>query len=440
MARPSSPERARAAAVEIVRSLRAAGHVAYLAGGCVRDELLGLAPADYDVATDATPARIRAIFPRTAEVGEAFGVVLVTIGPARGEAGEAATVEVATFRSDGPYSDRRRPDAVTFSDARADAQRRDFTINALFLDPLADESHRVIDYVGGREDLSRRVIRAVGDADQRLAEDHLRALRAVRLAARLGFEIDPATASAIRRHAAELTGVSRERIGDEVRRMLSAPTRSAAAMLLESLGLDGPALTEPARGGAGAGGSASAGRVLAALSPDADYPTALAAWMIDRGGTRVAAGAPSVGHGGGGGGSWPGSVSRWRAALCLSNDERDALRGALLAFEELDSGRWNSLPVAGQKRAAAGDGFSRGLALLAAKDGARAAGVRARVEELAATGLNPPPMLVGDDLIAMGLKPGPAFKGILDRVYDEQLEGRVGSREAAVELARRLGV
>ena len=219
-------EHARGTAASIVRRLREAGHVAYFAGGCVRDELLGLDPVDYDVATDARPDAIQAMFRKTAAVGASFGVVLVK------EAG--GVVEVATFRSDGPYSDSRRPDRVEFADAAHDAQRRDFTINALFLDPLAAEDSasihgHVIDHVGGMADLRARVIRAVGDPERRLAEDHLRALRAVRFAARFGFAIEQGTASAIREHASDLEGVSRERVGDELRRMFLAETRAEAA-------------------------------------------------------------------------------------------------------------------------------------------------------------------------------------------------------------------
>src|SRR5690606_2366392 len=172
---------------DIASTLRSHGHIAYFAGGCVRDALLGHPPTDYDIATDATPDRVQSLFDRTAAVGAHFGVVLVK---RRG-----VTVEVATFRSEGPYSDQRRPDSVTFSDPESDARRRDFTINALFLDPLAGD--KVIDFVGGRQDLKAGVVRAVGDPEARLAEDHLRALRAVRFTARLGFRLDQATAKAI---------------------------------------------------------------------------------------------------------------------------------------------------------------------------------------------------------------------------------------------------
>src|SRR5438067_13328797 len=163
----------------VLRGLREAGHVAYFAGGCVRDVLLGLEPKDYDVATDAHPQKVRSLFRSTAAVGQAFGVILVRLGK--------SVVEVATFRSDGRYVDGRRPEDVRFTTAEEDAKRRDFTINGLFFDPLED---RVIDYVGGQEDLTARRLRAIGDPWQRFEEDHLRLLRAVRFAARFDLEIE----------------------------------------------------------------------------------------------------------------------------------------------------------------------------------------------------------------------------------------------------------
>lgn len=416
----------------IVRRLRDGGHTAYFAGGCVRDELLGLNPTDYDVATDATPDRIRSFFKRTQEVGAAFGVVLVT--PTRDEGAEVpATVEVATFRSDGPYSDRRRPDAVTFSDPRSDAQRRDFTINALFLDPLGappprGHGHRIhpsgaiIDFIGGLPDLERRLLRAVGNADQRLAEDHLRALRAVRFTARLGFELESGTAAAIKAHARELAGVSRERIGEELRKMLAHPSRARATQLLESLELDAPVLDEPHR--LTQGGSRS---TLGAASDG--LPLALAAWALDR---TLNPGDHSARRA---------LVSRWRAALCLSNDERGALDDILENLGALE-GDWLNWPIARQKRLAGAPSpaFAGAQRLLEARNPARAAAVAEQVETLARTpsGLRPAPLVTGDDLVAMGYPPGPRFKGILDGVYDAQLEGRVGGREEAIGLAREL--
>ncbi|MBM4107390.1 MAG: CCA tRNA nucleotidyltransferase [Phycisphaerae bacterium] len=403
----------RTLALNVVRTLREQGHVAYLAGGCVRDEVLGLHPQDYDVATDARPETIRALFKRTSEVGAHFGVVLVREGP--------TIVEVATFRADGPYSDRRRPEQVRFSTPEEDARRRDFTVNALFLDPFApgDPGGRVIDFVGGRADLDARLIRAVGDPDARFQEDDLRTLRAVRFAARLDFEIEPATAEAIRRHAGDLRGISRERIGDEIRRMLTHPSRGRAVGLLRSLGLDAPVLCEPT--------SRSEPRRVAALAPGAEFACALAAWMLDRG----------FGTGDG----LVDAVGRWRAALCLSNQERDALLAIMTGVARLQN-EWPTATVAGQKRLAASDWFLSAVEVIGTTEREAASAIQGRRDELAATpgGLAPPPLLTGDDLIASGMHPGPSFKKVLDLVYDAQLEGRVMDSSGALELARRVGV
>lgn len=420
------PARSREAALGIVRTLRSAGHVAYFAGGCVRDELLGLVPSDYDVATDATPLRLRQLFPYTNEVGASFGVMLVQTG--RGL--EKVINEVATFRADGTYTDKRRPDSVAFSTPEADAQRRDFTMNALFLDPLDDGGGsatspcggKVIDFVGGRADLKARVVRAVGDPTKRLAEDNLRALRAVRLAAKLGFVIEEGTANAIRGHASELGGVSRERIGDEVRRMLAPSTRAGAIRTLNELGLDAPTLTEPH--------AEHAFVRLAHLPEVVTTGTALAAWAVDRG---MEVNTPEE------------RLARWRVALCLSNEEVAEFGGVVRGIALLRGG-WLGLGVAAQKRAAGSAWFGSALLLLESENVERARAVQARVEELRRTvsGLSPPAYITGDDLVAQGMKPGPGFRRILDAVYDAQLEGRVASRDDASmlarELARTLGV
>lgn len=436
----------RSAAVEIVRTLHDAGHIAYLAGGCVRDELLGLHPKDYDVATSAGPDEVRSLFRHTQAVGASFGVVLVHL--------LASTVEVATFRRDGPYSDARRPDSIEFADPRQDAQRRDFTINAIFLDPLdagtdspngdargdalAQEPDldllasavggespmgwrtsrgRIIDFVGGVADLRQKTIRAVGDPHERLREDHLRALRAVRFASRLGFTIEEHTADAIRAHARELRGVSRERIGDEVRRMLSHPSRGVSAWTLQYLELDEPVLgTHTTR----------APKILGRLDDRAPYPTCLAAWAIDRGAivesTQVS-----------------GLVARWRESLCLTNDERDDLKNVLLGVGTLQH-EWATMGVAAQKRAAREPWFGESLRLVAASNPESMVRIQRRVFALADTpsGIHPDALIGGDDLIALGLSPGPRFQQILRAVYDAQLEDRVSDREQAIALAMEL--
>jgi poly(A) polymerase len=243
------------AALEIVRTLHHVGHQAYLAGGCVRDLLLGLAPKDFDVATSATPRQVAALFPRTQAVGAHFGVVLVLSSPADEDPGREAAhpIEVATFRHDGAYTDGRRPDAVRFStDPREDVARRDFTINGMLLDALAyartgDLEASVLDFVHGREDLAARRLRAIGDPAERFAEDKLRMLRAVRFAARLDLTLDPATCAALRAHAHTVSQVSCERIREELTRMLTEGRARRAFELLDETGLLAQVLPEADR-------------------------------------------------------------------------------------------------------------------------------------------------------------------------------------------------
>jgi poly(A) polymerase len=230
------PLRCDPGALAVICRLRDAGHCAYLVGGCVRDQLLGRPAQDWDIATDAVPEQIAALFEHTIPVGKAFGVMLVVL--------PAGTYEVATFRGEGQYSDGRRPDHVEFTGPEQDVARRDFTINALMYDPL---EARVLDWVGGVEDLQQGLVRTVGDPRQRFAEDHLRLLRAVRFAARTGFHLDPATAAAMRQLAALAASVSGERLGDELTRMLSEGAARRSLELLDATGLLAVVLPEVAQ-------------------------------------------------------------------------------------------------------------------------------------------------------------------------------------------------
>lgn len=229
----------KAHAISIIRTLREAGYPAYLVGGCVRDVILGREPEDYDVTTRATPEEVMHLFPETYAVGAQFGVVLVP------SPDKTFTVEVATFRSDSGYSDGRRPDSVRYSlDAREDVERRDFTINGLLLDPLDDDplnndplNNGVLDFVGGRKDIEEKILRTIGDPELRFTEDKLRLLRAVRFAARLGYEIEPATFAAIRKLAPQIHQVSRERVADELNKMLTEGRPRQAFELLDATNL-----------------------------------------------------------------------------------------------------------------------------------------------------------------------------------------------------------
>ncbi len=216
--------------IQIVQRLTEAGYLAYWAGGCVRDMLLGKEPDDFDVATSATPGQVRELFgkKRTLAVGESFGVIIV-LGPK-----SAGQVEVATFRSEGEYLDGRRPESVAFCTPEEDAHRRDFTINGMFYDPIAEQIH---DFVGGQEDLDGKTVRAIGDPHDRISEDKLRLLRAIRFTASLKFELDSVTADAVREMTSQIVVVSVERITQELKKMLVHPHRARAMQLCEELDL-----------------------------------------------------------------------------------------------------------------------------------------------------------------------------------------------------------
>lgn len=394
----------RTAAVEVLRTLVDAGHEAYFAGGCVRDKLLGIEPADYDIATDAKPDEVGQLFRRTQHVGESFGVVLVS--------SHGHQIEVATFRTDGVYSDGRHPDTVTYSDAVHDAQRRDFTINGLFENPLTNE---IIDHVGGQADLEARTIRAIGDADARIREDRLRMLRAVRFASRFGFDIEQSTADAIRRAASDLQGVSRERIGWELKRMLSHESRAVAARELQDLGLDSAVLDEA--------NLTTATTRLEGLPKTAPYPTALTAWLLDR---HEAADDRLKER-----------SQRWSGKLLLSNAEQQQLTRCLGIYQTLRTD-WSGLGIAKQKRLASQVEFQEALAILQTIEPQEYIDIRRHTLVLAETGLEPTPLIDGNDLTGLGLTPGPIFGRVLEAVYDAQLEGSVRDSEAALALASAL--
>lgn len=216
----------RQSAAEIVRTLQDAGHSAFWVGGCVRDFLLGREPGDYDIATSARPEQIEALFTKTIPVGRKFGVIIVVA--------EEHQFQVATFRAEADYRDGRRPETVVFADARADAGRRDFTVNGLFYDPVTETIH---DWVEGETDLRAKLIRTIGSPDERFAEDHLRLLRAVRFATQLGFEIEATTFAAIQQHAAKIKLISAERIRDELLKLFAAPEAARGLELLHASGL-----------------------------------------------------------------------------------------------------------------------------------------------------------------------------------------------------------
>ncbi len=449
------PATARTVATEIVRALRDAGYVAYFAGGCVRDKLLGLEPKDYDVATDARPDQVRQLFRSARFVGEAFGVSLVRK--------QGVTIEVATFRTDGVYADGRRPGEVTFTDAEHDAQRRDFTINGLFEDPLATtEAGRIIDYVEGKQDIHGRRLRAIGNPADRFAEDYLRMLRAVRFVARFDLSWDEATRLAITQLANRLGEISRERIGMELRAMVSRGGKIAANSieLLAELGLADVVLNAKVAshelstvrevGKEKRKEKGSDPFIVVTLPEDERaLPIALACWLLDRagvGGLGCDSGAQKVIEAGSAQTlmkdwlrkqPWRRMVAATRRALALNNEESQLLNAIFdLLQRAID---WPSLNHAKQCRLLGHPAWPACRVVLHALLVGRGLAEhwqqldRAEVELRKKGKLLPAAWITGDDLIAAGLTPGPKFKRLLDEVYDAQLEGRVRDKQAALD-------
>ncbi|MGB1928644.1 MAG: CCA tRNA nucleotidyltransferase [Mariniblastus sp.] len=399
----------RSFSVEVVEKLQNAGFDAFWAGGCVRDQILGIEPQDYDVATNATPDQIRETFGKnkTLAIGAAFGVITV-LGPK-----PAGQVEVATFRKDGGYSDGRRPDNIEFTDAKEDALRRDFTINGMFLDPTTG---KLIDYVNGQEDLGKRLIRAIGVPEDRIQEDKLRMLRAVRFAATFEFAIEPETMRAIQDAATELTVVSGERIGTEMRRMLTHPNRATAVSLLRET------------------------KLLEKVIPNADtlfsnkenWDTLLSQLRRLEGGFESAlailmepiftdSAFDSVSDG-------------WK----LSNYEIKTVRWIHQNWKTLvdaEQQPWSVIqPLLIQKQAPSG------LAMAACQTETPPSGVDFCRDRLAwkPDKLDPPPLLDGGALIKLGITPSPKFSLILSDVRTAQLDGEISTTEQAVERARQM--
>lgn len=469
-------------AISIVRTLRDKGHQAYLVGGCVRDLLLGREPADYDVTTDATPQQVMRIFPETYAVGAQFGVVLVPVpreqrqrrsshefgtsaepmdpcdseersdeepfdglraGPASPGHSHKDCVEVATFRSDIGYSDGRHPDEVRFSrDPREDVQRRDFTINGLLLDP---EKNEVLDFVGGQEDLRTGIIRAIGEPERRFREDTLRMLRAIRFAARFEYRIDPATLAAIQMLAPKIHQVSRERVRDELTRMLTEGHAKRAFELLDESGLLHEVLPEIE--------SMKGVQQPPEFHPEGDvyvhtlllleklpHPcTATLAWgalLHDVGKPPTFRRAPdrirfdnhvAVGV-------------KMAEAICkrlrFSNDDTEQILA--LVDNHMRFGDVQRMKASTFKKFIRIPRFDEHLELhrLDCESSHRSMQMydftREQMADLPPEQVRPKPLISGDDLIAAGYKPGPLFKEILSAVEDAQLDGRLGSREDAL--------
>jgi poly(A) polymerase len=433
-------------AISIIRTLRGKGHKAYLAGGCVRDILLGREPADYDVATSATPDEVMRIFPDAYGVGAKFGVVLVPSADVASDvSSEGNTVEVATFRSDIGYSDGRHPDEVRFSkDPREDVQRRDFTINGMMLDPVSDD---VLDFVGGQKDLNDKIIRCVGEPEHRFGEDKLRMLRAVRFAARFGFKIEPATFAAIRKLASQICQVSRERVRDELTKMLTEGQARSAFLLLDGTGLLHEVLPEieAMKGVAQPPQYHPEGDVFVhtmLLLEKLPHPCSAAlAWgalLHDVGKPATFRVAPDRIR-------FDGHVDvgvKMAEEICqrLRFSTDDTKQILALVDNHMRFAHAMRMSESTFKKFVRMPHFDEHLelhrldCLASFGDLTTYDFTRNKMATLTPAAMRPAPLVTGEDLIAAGHHPGPRFKEILSAVEDGQLEGRLRDREEALKF------
>lgn len=409
-------------AIRIIDELRRAGYVALLAGGCVRDGLLGRQPKDFDVATNAVPDQVRRVFGRrsTLAFGASFGVIGVQ--PPRGGEWSGHVTEVATFRSDGEYSDGRRPDSVTFGDARADALRRDFTINGLFYDP---SSESVIDYVGGQEDLKRGILKTIGSADDRFDEDKLRMLRAVRFATTTRFTLDSETRAAIKVHADTIDQVSGERIGAEIRRILASPNAIDGLGLLVDTGLN--RMVWPLLNGETIDAIAPIHRCRSLDSFEGTLAICLS--VVDDSAE---------------------SLRRRRSGWRLSNDEFEQVAFALSSWRTIaqaDSLPWSQIQPslvarhgrAAMELAAAISESTRSSLPHRERFGrfdAKAIEIVRDAIEWPGDRLDPPPLVDGQDLKQLGIPAGPAYRTLIQAVRDRQLDGKIATHQEAIDCIK----
>src|ERR1700730_3260938 len=425
---------------EIASRLRAKGHVAYFAGGCVRDMVRGLPAKDFDIATDATPDVVQKIFPRTYAVGAAFGVVVVV--------DNGLNFEVATFRSDGAYLDHRHPVDVKFSSPEKDAKRRDFTINGMFFDP---EKNEVIDFVGGKKDLAAKIVRAIGDPAARFSEDRLRMLRAVRFATVLDYKIDNATWDALVANAASINEISAERIREELLKIFLSPNRVTGWDLLDRSGLLRAILPEldamkgclqPEQFHPEGDVFVHTRLMLELLPENVSIPLVLSALLHDVA-KPVTATVDETGrirfneHDRIGAAMTESIMERLR----FSRAEIDAVVEMVrqhMVFKDVPNMR-----VAKLKRFMARPTFEEELELHRV-DCASSHGMMdnyefllRKREEFANEPIIPPPLVRGGDLIALGMKPGPKFGEILEAVETRQLEGALKDREEALDWVKR---
>lgn len=419
------------ASTAVIKELQRNGFEAFLVGGCVRDIVLSRVPKDFDVTTNARPEQVQAIFEKTLPVGASFGVVIVVVDVD----GKDEQIEVATYRSDGQYSDGRRPDSVEYGKtAMEDVLRRDFTINGMLYgetytvrksEPTVrytvenSQGNGVIDYVGGLNDCENKIIKCIGSPDNRFAEDALRMLRAVRFAAQLGFEIEPATLAAITANAPKIAQVSRERVAMEMFKLLAAPFPVKGLVPLFASGLATfvfpPEFME----------NLQLGRTLQRFTqfPTTNSVLAMAMFLNDTANAKT-----------------PLSIAQ---SLKLSNDEKSRIVTALLYVTAIPRAREYDFQPSNFKRSMRVPGIDLALEIAVQNEllGITNVGIEALMSivddyrGLTTEEINPKPLVTGDDLIAAGLKPSPLFRDVLYMIETEQLDGKLTDRETALGRA-----
>ncbi len=406
------------AATAIIGKLQVSGYEAFLVGGCVRDLILGREPKDFDVTTNARPEQVQALFEKTLAVGASFGVIVVVV--------DGEQIEVATYRSDGQYSDGRRPDSVEYGkSAREDVERRDFTMNGLLLRNFGLQfvhdtvEARIVDYVGGLADIKAKVIRCIGDPDDRFAEDALRMLRAVRFAAQLNFEIEQGTLEAIANNARKITSVSRERVAAEMFKLLTAkyPIKGIVPLFASGLAdfLFPSEFVE----------SVALGRTLQRFTrfQTNDPVLAMSMFLAD---------------------TWNPKVPLLMCQnLKLSNDEKTKIVTGLLYVTPVQKTRTYMLTPASFKRSMRQPGIENALEIAIQDEiiGKTCIGIEALYsiiedyKKLTREEIYPKPLVTGDDLIVAGYKPSPVFREVLYQIETEQLDGVLTDREKALQRA-----
>jgi len=424
------------AAQKIAQTLQQAGHTCYFTGGCVRDSLLNTPPKDFDIATSATPKQVRKLFPKSDSIGAHFGVILVRV--------HGLAFEVATFRTDGTYTDKRRPNSVTFSSPQEDASRRDFTVNGLFQEPLTGE---IIDFVNGSADIDQKIIRAIGNPVDRFQEDALRLMRAIRFATKLDFEIEPATWEAICENAHLLGHIAAERIQAELNQILLHKDRARGLDLMVQSGLirhcipevlDLQGCEQPPQFHPEGDVYVHTKIMLNILSGEPSLELCLAVLLHDIGKPSTYSYNPEEDRIRFSGHDQVGAEMAEVILKRLKYSNKTIEEVCAMVKNHMNFMNVRFMKTSKVKRFMARPTYQQEMELHRVDCGS-SNGItenydflRAKEQEFAAEPLIPPPLISGKDLISLGYPPGPDFKPIIEAIQNEQLEGKLSTKEQAI--------